>query len=67
MAALYGRLQGQAGEATRQGNKDSGIRSVLETWHGSVETWLNADGTFTVSVGPKHGPRQEFVTGKVEA
>lgn len=65
MAALYGRLQGNRGEATRTGSKDSGITSQLETWEGSVRTELSADGEFRVYMGDKHFPHTLVVEGNV--
>lgn len=65
MAALYGRLQGNRGEATRVGTEASGIRSTLETWQGKVVTSLDADGNFTVAVGEKHGVSQVIFEGNV--
>ena len=67
MAALYGRLQGSAGQATRCGSKGSGISSRLETWNGSIRTELAADGTFAVYVGEKHSPSQLIASGNVDS
>lgn len=66
MAALYGRLQGQAGEATRIGSTSSGIHSKLETWNGSITTELQADGTFEVFIGPKGSGRTLIASGNVD-
>lgn len=41
MAALYGTIQGNRGEATRMGSKDSGFRSSCQSWEGSVITEMN--------------------------
>lgn len=45
MAALYGSIQGNRGEATRMGSKSSGIRSYVQTWDARVTVQLEADGT----------------------
>lgn len=63
MAALYGRLQGNRGEATRVGH--SSIKAKLETWDGSIEVELEKDGTFTVRIGDKSYPKMEVATGNV--
>lgn len=46
MAHFYGRLQGQAGEATRTGSKSSGITARGETWRcsGEVRILTRRDG-----------------------
>lgn len=38
MAEFYGRLQGNRGEATRCGSKDSGIRATVESWQTVIRT-----------------------------
>lgn len=50
MAALYGSLRGNRGVTTRLGSKASGIHSTLQTWDGSIHTFLNADGSYSVEV-----------------
>jgi hypothetical protein len=65
MAALYGRLQGNRGEATRTGSKDSGIQATLETWEGKVRVDLDADGKFVVSLAEKHGSPVAILQGNV--
>lgn len=55
MAALYGRLQGNRGEATRTGSKASGIRTVAETWGSKVTVHLSHDGSCVVYATPKRG------------
>jgi hypothetical protein len=49
MAALYGRLQGSRQEDTRTGHDE--IHSRLETWEGSIETQLHAEGNVNDYVG----------------
>ncbi len=66
MAALYGRLQGDRKEVTRMGSKNSGISATLETWDGEIKTTLEADGSFTVTIGPKNGANTIIATGNVD-
>lgn len=49
MAALYGGIQGNRGEATRTGSANSGIRSYVQTWDARVTVQLQADGTCQVT------------------
>lgn len=66
MAALYGRLKGDTRkDVTRVGHNR--IASKLETWHGSVMTELDADGTFRVYTGDKNKPTEVVAEGKVDA
>lgn len=53
MSRTYGRLQGNRGMATRCGTDR--IFTSAETWKGSVHVYLDADGSFTINIGPKHG------------
>ena len=66
MSAVYGRLQGNRGEVTRGGSKDSGIESTLETWQGAIKTVLEADGSFYVYIGPKWNPCHLVLSGNVD-
>ena len=43
MSALYGSLQGCRGEATRCGSKDSGIRASVQSWNGSLVSYMDLD------------------------
>lgn len=43
MAHFYGTLQGNRGEATRSGSKDSGLTAVAASWDGAVKTTLHYD------------------------
>jgi hypothetical protein len=63
MAALYGRIQGNRGEATRMGHDV--IYARLETWEGSVAVNLFKDGTFTVHKGSKTNPTIPVAEGNV--
>ena len=38
MAQYYGRVEGNRGEATRLGTKDSGIGTVAASWDGCILT-----------------------------
>lgn len=55
MAALIGYLQGNRGETSRCGSKESGIRAQLETWHGRIVVSLDANGDFSVAIASKRG------------
>lgn len=63
MANLYGRLQGNRGEATRCGS--SVIRAKLETWQGSIQVVLEKDGHYCVTMGDKYAPRYVVASGNV--
>jgi hypothetical protein len=65
MAALYGRMQGNRGEATRMGTSTSGMRAQLETWEGQITVTLEADGSFQVFIGPKGSARDLVLLGNV--
>jgi hypothetical protein len=58
VAALYGRLQGNRGEATRTGSKASGIRTIAETWKSKVTVELEHDGSCVVYAASKFGSGQ---------
>ena len=58
MSHFYGTLQGNRGQATRCGTKNSGIQTVAASWQGCVKVNLyEKDGTdyATVSLAPWHG------------
>lgn len=55
MAALYGTMLGNRGAVTRMGSKDSGIRSILQTWTGAIRTVLEHDGSARVEIGSPDG------------
>lgn len=63
MAPLYGRLQGNRGEATRMGYSD--ISTQVETWQGKVSVDLFKDGTFYVRLGGKHDTGKIIAAGNV--
>lgn len=50
MAATYGRLQGNRGEATRCGSAASGITANLNTWNVNAYVHLTADDRLTVTI-----------------
>lgn len=43
MSALYGSLQGCRGEATRTGSKNSGMRASVQSWNGSLVSYMDLD------------------------
>ncbi len=43
MSKLYGSLQGCRGEATRCGSKDSGMRASIQSWNGSLVSYMDLD------------------------
>ena len=43
MAKLYGSLQGCRGEATRCGSKSSGVRASVQSWQGSLISYMDLD------------------------
>lgn len=60
MAHFYGTLQGARGEATRCGNRSSGVRTVAASWRGAiqVDVFHNAEtgsDEFSVRMRPWHG------------
>jgi len=43
MSKLYSTIQGCRGEATRCGSKDSGVRASVQSWDGSLCTFMDLD------------------------
>jgi hypothetical protein len=43
MSKLYGSLQGCRGEATRCGSKNSGMRASVQSWNGSLISYMDLD------------------------
>ena len=43
MSKLYGSLQGCRGEATRCGSKSSGVRASVQSWNGSLVSYMDLD------------------------
>lgn len=55
MANFYGTIRGQRGQASRLGNKVSGLTTHAAGWNGCIEVTLaHVDGrdTFTVTLRP---------------
>jgi hypothetical protein len=53
MAAFYGRLRGDRGEATRCGSKGSGMTAIAETWQGQARVDLSGPGEYVFVVSDK--------------
>lgn len=58
-------MQGNRGETTRMGDRNSGIYAQVETWNGKVRVDLKANGDFTVSVGEKYSGGRVALKGNV--
>lgn len=43
MSKLYGSLQGNRSEVTKCGSKNSGIRASVQSWDGSLCTFMDLD------------------------
>ena len=43
MSALYGSLQGCRNEVTRTASKNSGIRASVQSWNGSLVSYMDLD------------------------
>ena len=45
MSHFYGTIQGQAGEASRRGNENSGLATIAASWKGAVRVslWVDPD------------------------
>lgn len=43
MSRLYGVIQGCRGEATRCGSASSGIRASVQSWNGSLVSYMDLD------------------------
>ena len=43
MASLFGSIQGCRGEATRCGSKNSGMRASVQSWNGSLVSYMDLD------------------------
>ena len=66
MAHFYGSIQGQRGEATRLGNKNSGLQVTAASWDGAISVHLEYDeatgrNRFTVREQRWHGCGTERV------
>ena len=67
MLPLYGRLTGERCCKTVTHRGFETVESRLETWDGSVRTFLHRDGTVKVYVGSKDDARELVYTGNVNA
>ena len=43
MSALYCSIKGCRGEATRCGSKSSGVRASVQSWNGSLVSYMDLD------------------------
>lgn len=43
MSAFYGMVQGNRGAATRGGSRNSGFKSTVQSWDGSIITQMSYD------------------------
>ena len=72
MAHFYGEIQGNRGEATRMGTKDSGFRGHIRGWHvgGSVNCHYNEskdrDQVSIYATGGSNGGRSEHLADVIE-
>ena len=74
MSHFYATARGQAGEATRRGSKNSGLRVTAASWQGAVYTYLWHDDEtgkdcYRVELGPWKGNgrgTQILATGEIE-
>ena len=72
MARYYGTIQGRRGEASRLGDRSSGIRASVCSWAGRVETSIQANGEgHTVHIraeshGSSDNPTGPIFTGTFE-
>ena len=67
MSWYYGTLQGQAGQATRRGSKNSGLNVAAAIWNGAVYVRLWHDpktgpDRYVIELGPWHGHGGPTVT-----
>lgn len=61
MAKFYSTIQGSAGEATRRGTENSGIRASVQSYSGSVITRLESeDDKIILSVDTSNDSRSSW-------
>ena len=70
MAAFYGSVKGNRGEATRLGSKGSGVTTIAASWAGSIETRvfdMEGESHFVVEQRPWQGSgvSEVLASGKV--
>lgn len=72
MASLYGSLQGCRGEATRCGSKSSGVRASVQSWTGSLVSYMDLDDngnpiiTLKASEGSSSYGNETIFSGSLE-
>ena len=72
MSKLYGSLQGCRGEATRCGSKSSGVRASVQSWQGSLISYMDLDDnenpiiTLKTSDGSSGYGSETIFTGSLE-
>lgn len=68
MSHFYGTLDGNRGEATRCGSKDSGLRTTAASWAGAIKVELSVDDEgrdcFEVRQIPWRGKGVSYVIAK---
>jgi hypothetical protein len=60
MSHFYGVLQGQAGEATRRGSRNSGLQVAAASWRGAIRVSLwhdekTGEDRYRIEQTPWHG------------
>jgi hypothetical protein len=60
MSHFYGVVQGNRGDATRGGSKQSGLKAIAASWAGAIEVELehdtvSGDDRYIISQRPWHG------------
>lgn len=70
MAHFFGGIQGNRGEATRAGSKDSGISAYVQGWHGRISSRMFSAGDrdmgyVTLSGGPRGSGESVNITGTI--
>ena len=72
MSHFYGALNGNRGQATRQGTKQSGLKTIAASWSGAIYVHLYVDDQkrdcFAITQGPwlGSGVYQEIARGIIE-
>lgn len=72
MSALYCSIKGCRGEATRCGSKSSGVRASVQSWNGSLVSYMELDDnenpiiTLKTSVGSSSYGNETVFRGPLE-
>lgn len=70
MAAFYGTVKGNRGEASRTGGKDTGISTTAQSFDGSVNVWMRyLNGELVVDIdiaSGSSGHGERVFTGTVD-